>query len=108
MGIHIRSDSGKDISVKMAAATKFSPALRELRVHLCQRSPASAGVRSFIEQSYVGLKKNNPKSPILIRECSGVQAKAFARYALGREVSVSLDGLSSDAVADAVSKLSTE
>merc|ERR1712212_571291 len=93
--------------LKMSAITKFSPALRELRVHLCQRSPTSAGVRSFIEQNYVSLKKANPKSPILIRECSGVQAKAFARYELGREVSVSLDGLTSDGVAEAVSKLST-
>ncbi|XP_054024517.1 NADH dehydrogenase [ubiquinone] 1 alpha subcomplex subunit 2 isoform X2 [Dryobates pubescens] len=54
--------------------------LRELRIHLCQRSPGSRGVREFIEQHYVTLKKANPDFPILIRECSGVQPKLWARY----------------------------
>ncbi|CAL4066127.1 unnamed protein product, partial [Meganyctiphanes norvegica] len=80
----------------------------KMSIHSVKRSSSSRGVASFIEQNYVSLKKNNPKSPILIRECSGIQAKAFARYAFGREVSVSLDGLSTDAVSNAVSKLATE
>ncbi|XP_074958448.1 NADH dehydrogenase [ubiquinone] 1 alpha subcomplex subunit 2 isoform X1 [Phalacrocorax aristotelis] len=54
--------------------------LRELRIHLCQRSAGSRGVREFIEQHYVTLKKANPDFPILIRECSGVQPKLWARY----------------------------
>lgn len=36
--------------------------------------------RDFIEQHYVTLKKANPDFPILIRECSGVQPKLWARY----------------------------
>ena len=36
--------------------------------------------RDFIETHYVPLKQNNPRFPILIRECSGVQPKVFARY----------------------------
>uniref|UniRef100_A0AC11CFK3 NADH:ubiquinone oxidoreductase subunit A2 n=1 Tax=Ovis aries TaxID=9940 RepID=A0AC11CFK3_SHEEP len=55
--------------------------LREIRIHLCQRSPGSQGVRDFIEKRYVELKKANPDLPILIRECSDVQPKLWARYA---------------------------
>ncbi|KAF6281056.1 NADH:ubiquinone oxidoreductase subunit A2 [Rhinolophus ferrumequinum] len=55
-------------------------ALREIRIHLCQRSPGSQGVRDFIEKRYVELKKANPDLPILIRECSDVQPKLWARY----------------------------
>eukprot|EP00076_Gallus_gallus_P026191 XP_015149008.1 NADH dehydrogenase [ubiquinone] 1 alpha subcomplex subunit 2 isoform X1 [Gallus gallus] len=54
--------------------------LRELRVHLCQRSAGSRGAREFIEQHYVTLKQANPDFPILIRECSGVQPRLWARY----------------------------
>ena len=57
--------------------------LREIRIHLCQRSPGSQGVRDFIEKCYVELKKANPNLPILIRECSDVQPKLWARYAFG-------------------------
>ncbi|XP_069339875.1 NADH dehydrogenase [ubiquinone] 1 alpha subcomplex subunit 2 isoform X2 [Eulemur rufifrons] len=55
--------------------------LREIRIHLCQRSAGSQGVRDFIEKRYVELKKANPDLPILIRECSDVQPKLWARYA---------------------------
>jgi NADH dehydrogenase (ubiquinone) 1 alpha subcomplex subunit 2 len=54
-------------------------ALRELRIHLCQKSSASSGAREFIEQSYVGIKKANPKFPILVRECSGIAPRVWAR-----------------------------
>lgn len=36
--------------------------------------------RDFISQHYVALKKVNPNTPILIRECSNVEPKIFARY----------------------------
>lgn len=36
--------------------------------------------REFITKYYVELKKANPKFPILIRECSGVQPRVWARY----------------------------
>jgi len=37
-------------------------------------------LRDFIEKHYVGIKQANPKFPILIRECSGVQPVLWARY----------------------------
>ncbi|KAK7075542.1 ndufa2, NADH:ubiquinone oxidoreductase 10.5kD subunit [Halocaridina rubra] len=87
------------------AAVKFAPQLRELRIHLCQKSAASKGVRDFIEQHYVSLKMANPKSPILIRECSGVMPKVWARYEKGVESSASLADLSAAEVSKAVEKL---
>ncbi|OWK55230.1 NADH dehydrogenase [ubiquinone] 1 alpha subcomplex subunit 2 [Lonchura striata] len=77
-------------------------ALRELRIHLCQRSAGSRGVREFIENHYVTLKKANPDFPILIRECSGIQPKLWARYEFGKEKSIPLDNLSVDEVGKAL------
>ncbi|XP_012324237.1 NADH dehydrogenase [ubiquinone] 1 alpha subcomplex subunit 2 isoform X1 [Aotus nancymaae] len=86
-------------------------ALREIRIHLCQRSPGSQGVstrgalrpcRDFIEKRYVELKKANPDLPILIRECSDVQPKLWARYAFGQEKNVSLNNFSADEVTRAL------
>uniref|UniRef100_A0A8C8ARP6 NADH dehydrogenase [ubiquinone] 1 alpha subcomplex subunit 2 n=1 Tax=Otus sunia TaxID=257818 RepID=A0A8C8ARP6_9STRI len=79
--------------------------LRELRIHLCQRSAGSRGARDFIEQHYVTLKKANPDFPILIRECSGVQPKLWARYEFGKEKSVSLNNLTVDEVAKALENI---
>ncbi|KAG7273469.1 hypothetical protein CRUP_032717 [Coryphaenoides rupestris] len=59
---------------------QLSRSLREVRLHLCQTSGASRGARDFIEQHYVSLKRSNPDFPFLIRECSGVQARLWARY----------------------------
>ncbi|KAF7235466.1 NADH dehydrogenase [ubiquinone] 1 alpha subcomplex subunit 2 [Varanus komodoensis] len=76
--------------------------LRELRFHLCPRSPASQGARDFIEQHYVALKRANPDFPMLIRECSNVQPALWARYAFGREKNVPLTNLTVDQVAKAL------
>ncbi|MED6242838.1 ndufa2, NADH:ubiquinone oxidoreductase 10.5kD subunit [Ataeniobius toweri] len=79
--------------------------IREIRIHLCQSSAASQGARDFVEQNYVTLKKANPDFPILIRECSGVQARLWARYDFGKEKSVSVDNMSAAQVAAALQTL---
>ncbi|NXH70703.1 NDUA2 dehydrogenase, partial [Hydrobates tethys] len=61
--------------------------------------------RDFIEQHYVTLKKANPDFPILIRECSGVQPKLWARYEFGKEKSVLLNNLTVDEVAKALENI---
>uniref|UniRef100_A0A6I8PM63 NADH dehydrogenase [ubiquinone] 1 alpha subcomplex subunit 2 n=1 Tax=Ornithorhynchus anatinus TaxID=9258 RepID=A0A6I8PM63_ORNAN len=68
------------MAAALGAKARLGPALRELRIHLCQRSAESRGVRDFIEKHYVALKKANPTFPVLIRECSAVQPKLWARY----------------------------
>ena len=57
----------------MSAARHLSRHLKEVRIHLCQTSSASAGVREYISNNYKVLKSANPEFPILIRECSGIQ-----------------------------------
>ena len=58
-------------------ARNLTKHLKELRIHLCQTSSASAGVRDYITTNYVAIKKVNPDFPILIRECSGIQVRHF-------------------------------
>ncbi|KAF9418844.1 hypothetical protein BGZ94_009580 [Podila epigama] len=72
----------------------FSKALKELRVHFCQTSPASNGIRQFITNNYTAVKAANPNLPILIREAKGAEAKIFARFEHGQEKKIILDGLS--------------
>eukprot|EP01134_Creolimax_fragrantissima_P002212 CFRG2212T1 len=83
----------------------FPKTIRELRLHLCQTGESSKGLREFIEKEYVSIKKANPKFPILIRECSGVEPKVFARYGFGVENSAALSGKSSAEVASTIESL---
>uniref|UniRef100_UPI00398F386E NADH dehydrogenase [ubiquinone] 1 alpha subcomplex subunit 2 n=1 Tax=Pristiophorus japonicus TaxID=55135 RepID=UPI00398F386E len=92
-------------AVVRGLGSKLSQRLREVRIHLCQSSAASQGARDFVEQHYVTLKKANPDFPILIRECSGIQAKVWARYEFGRERSLPLDNLNAEQVAKALESL---
>ncbi|KAK6475914.1 NADH dehydrogenase [Huso huso] len=89
-------------SVVRTVGSNLRKNLREIRLHLCQTSEASQGVRNFIEQHYVTLKKANPEFPFLIRECSGVKAKLWARYDFGKERSVPLDNMNADQVLKAL------
>ncbi|KAK7097526.1 NADH dehydrogenase [ubiquinone] 1 alpha subcomplex subunit 2-like [Littorina saxatilis] len=88
-----------------SAAVRFGKHLRELRIHLCQTSPASKGVRDFIEKHYVEMKKHNPKFPILVRECSEIQPKVYARFEFGKETSLPLSNMDSQQVLRAVESL---
>jgi len=38
--------------------------------------------RAFVERNYKELKTLNPKLPILIRECSGVEPQLWSRYGI--------------------------
>ncbi|CAN1174771.1 NADH dehydrogenase [ubiquinone] 1 alpha subcomplex subunit 2 [Linum perenne] len=64
----------------MAWRGQISRNLKELRIILCQSSPSSSSTRSFVEKNYKDLKTLNPKLPILIRECRGVEPQLWARY----------------------------
>ncbi|KAL1920296.1 uncharacterized protein VTP21DRAFT_1442 [Calcarisporiella thermophila] len=78
----------------MSLKAALPKALKELRFHFCQTSPTSNGLREFIATNYTTIKKANPHLPILIREASGSQARAFARFEFGREKKVVLENLS--------------
>jgi len=92
----------------MARAMKLGGALRELRIHLCQTGETSKGVRDFLQKHYVDIKTSNPTFPILVRECSGVQPRMWARYGKGKESSVSLSNLGGDDVLRQVETLANK
>ncbi|KAJ9180500.1 hypothetical protein P3X46_008732 [Hevea brasiliensis] len=78
----------------MAWRGQLSRNLKELRILLCQSSPSSSSARAFVEKNYKDLKTLNPKLPILIREASGIEPQLWARYDMGVERCVRLEGLS--------------
>ncbi|KAI9316754.1 thioredoxin-like protein [Dichotomocladium elegans] len=68
-----------------AFKSQLGKGLKELRIHFCQTSPASNGLREFISKNYTAIKAANPQLPILIREASGAEARVFARFDKGVE-----------------------
>ncbi|CAK7229541.1 hypothetical protein SCUCBS95973_007258 [Sporothrix curviconia] len=89
----------------MSSKYAFTKSLKEVRFLFCQTGEHSAATRSFLTRAYPTMKKNNPTTPILLREAQGTLPKVFARYDLGRETSKSLDGLSDKQIEDVVSGL---
>ncbi|KAJ7979700.1 NADH dehydrogenase [ubiquinone] 1 alpha subcomplex subunit 2-like [Quillaja saponaria] len=89
----------------MAWRGHLSRNLKELRILLCQTSPASSNVRTFVENNYKDLKTLNPKLPILIRECSGVEPQLWARYDLGVERGIRLEGFTETQILKALEDL---
>ncbi|XP_033127128.1 NADH dehydrogenase [ubiquinone] 1 alpha subcomplex subunit 2-like [Anneissia japonica] len=91
---------------KMAssAVRKLPQYLKEIRIHLCQRSPSSQGVRDWVEKYYVDLKKQNPSFPIRVRECSGIQPKMYARYDFGKETCADLGNMNGQQVNETLYK----
>lgn len=86
-------------------SVRFGVSLKELRIHLCQTGKHSEGVREFIKKHYVNIKRENPNFPILIRECSGVQPRVWARYEKGVEKSAPLTNLEANEVLNALKQL---
>ncbi|KAF3961239.1 hypothetical protein CMV_014125 [Castanea mollissima] len=89
----------------MAWRGQLSRNLKELRILLCQTSPASSSTRAFVEKNYKELKTLNPKLPILIRESRGIEPQLWARYDMGVERSVRLEGLSEAQILKALEDL---
>jgi NADH dehydrogenase (ubiquinone) 1 alpha subcomplex subunit 2 len=42
----------------------------------------------FVAKNYVNIKKANPELPILVREASGIEARAFARFGKALEIRI--------------------
>ncbi|XP_057969941.1 NADH dehydrogenase [ubiquinone] 1 alpha subcomplex subunit 2 [Malania oleifera] len=89
----------------MAWRGQLSRNLKELRINFCQTSPASSHARAFVERNYKDLKTLNPKFPILIRECSGVEPQLWARYDMGVERSIRLEGMTETQISRAIEEL---
>ncbi|KAL0938024.1 NADH-ubiquinone oxidoreductase 10.5 kDa subunit [Colletotrichum truncatum] len=89
----------------MSSKYAFTKALKEVRFLFCQTGEQSAATRSFLTRAYPTMKKNNPQTPILIREAAGTLPKIYARYEFGVEKSQSLEGLSDKQIEETVSGL---
>ncbi|RYP53622.1 hypothetical protein DL769_010491 [Monosporascus sp. CRB-8-3] len=93
----------------MSTKYAFVKSLKEVRFLFCHTGEASAATRAFLTRAYPTMKKNNPHTPILIREAQGVLPKVYARYGssiyLGKEKSQSLEGLSDKQIEEAVTTL---
>ncbi|KAH6643433.1 thioredoxin-like protein [Truncatella angustata] len=89
----------------MSGKYAFTKALKEVRFLFCQTGDHSAATRSFLTRAYPTMKKNNPNTPILLREAAGTSPKVYARYELGKEKSQSLEGLSDKQIEEAVTTL---
>ncbi|GAB4837886.1 hypothetical protein Ancab_027411 [Ancistrocladus abbreviatus] len=89
----------------MAWRAQLSKNLKELRILFCQTSPASSQTRGFVEKNYKELKTLNPKLPILIRECRGVEPQLWARYDMGVERGVRLEGMTEEQIFKALEDL---
>lgn len=72
---------------------KLSPAIREIRLHVCKESPLSEGARNHFLNNYEILQSLNPNLDILLRDAVGTDAKLFARYCWGKEHMIPLNGL---------------
>jgi len=89
----------------MSGRYAFNTALKEVRFLFCQTGEHSAATRSFLTRAYPIMKKNNPATPIMLREAAGTLPKVYARYGFGKEKSQSLEGLSDKEIEEAVTSL---
>ncbi|KAI9298409.1 NADH dehydrogenase, alpha subcomplex, subunit 2 [Neoconidiobolus thromboides FSU 785] len=85
--------------------TTLANSVKELRIHFCQQSPASKGLREYVQNSYVSLKKSHPQLPILIREARGVEARVFGRFDKGQEKKINLENLNVSQVDSKIKEL---
>jgi len=89
----------------MSGKYAFTQTLKEVRFLFCQTSEQSAPVRSFLSRAYPTMKKNNPHTPIMLRDAAGTQPRVYARYEYGQEKSESLAGLSDKEIEEKVTGL---
>ncbi len=82
--------------------------VKELRFILCQSSPSSIGLRKWLNNNYVDIKKSNPDTLLLIRECHNVEPNILARYEYGVEKKIFCEYATQEEVEEILSKLVTE
>ncbi|KAI5666083.1 hypothetical protein M9H77_15936 [Catharanthus roseus] len=89
----------------MAWRSNLSKNLKELRILFSPSSPASSSTRSFIEKNYKDLKTQNPRFPILIREARNIEPQLWARYDMGVERGIRLEGMTEEQISKALEDL---
>ena len=82
--------------------------VKELRFILSQTSTKSIGMKDWLNKNFVELKKANPDTLFLIRECKDVDPIISARYDFGAERKFICEYATNEEVEDIVSKLVLE
>ncbi|WRT65346.1 uncharacterized protein IL334_002289 [Kwoniella shivajii] len=86
-------------------AKQIPKSVKEVRLHFCQTSGHSAGVRKFIQSTYPSIKSSNPDLKFLIREASDISPRAFVRFERGAESQTPLADLSESQVSTELGRL---
>jgi NADH dehydrogenase (ubiquinone) 1 alpha subcomplex subunit 2 len=89
----------------MSWRSEISKSVRELRFVFCQTSPASKGVRQFVQNNYLDIKEKNPNFPFIVRECLNAQPTVMARYDFGVEKRIYVPNLEEGDVDSVVKEL---
>ncbi|KAK0613068.1 hypothetical protein B0T17DRAFT_542717, partial [Bombardia bombarda] len=61
----------------MSGKYAFTKTLKEVRFLFCQTAEHSAATRSFLTRAYPIMKKNNPLTPIMLREAAGTSPRCM-------------------------------
>ena len=87
----------------MTWLSRLSPLLRELRVQYPPGSPDAHGLRSFIQQNYEFMRRNNPHTAILLRTGQAARTRlVLVKAEGGQELEIACTGLSEEQVAAAL------
>lgn len=92
----------------MSGKYAFTKSLKEVRFLFCQTSDHGAATRSFLLRAYPTMKKNNPHTPIMLREALNTEPMVYARYEYGKEKKESLSGLNDKEIEERITGLVKE
>jgi len=79
--------------------------LQEFRFQYCGSSSSSSGLRSFVKNNYTAMKTANPRLPLLVRECKGIEPRVVARYGFGIEKSSNVGSFDETAILSIVTQM---
>jgi NADH dehydrogenase (ubiquinone) 1 alpha subcomplex subunit 2 len=82
--------------------------VKEIRFVLSQTSTKSIGMKNWINNNFVALKKANPDTILLVRECKDVDPIITARYDYGAENKILCEYASEPEVEEILGKLVIE
>lgn len=82
--------------------------VKEIRFVLSQTGPKSVGVRNWLNKYFVDLKKENPDTLLIVRECMDVDPIITARYDFGVEKKIICEYATVEEVEEIVGGLVSE
>jgi len=84
--ITINRSQGASSSILSNFSFQQWTSVKKCAANVTFKHPLSNLYSDFVAKNYVNIKKVNPELPILVREASGIEARAFARF--GKELEI--------------------